>query len=73
MMGSHESKNFIEEFHLFVNIYRTTAPMHTIASYLPDFPSLSATTPISKLPGTHTTYGKRESNKFLSAFNPRRK
>lgn len=55
MMGSHESKNFIEEFHLFVNIYRTTAPMHTIASYLPDFPSLSATTPISKLPGTHTT------------------
>jgi hypothetical protein len=33
----------------------TTAPMHKIASYFPDFPSFCAATGISKLPGTLTT------------------
>lgn len=38
----------------------TTAPIHKTALYFPDFPSCCATTPISKLPGTHTTWWESE-------------
>lgn len=40
----------------------TTAPMHKTAWYFPDRPSLSATTGISKLPGTQTTWYDSEVN-----------
>lgn len=39
----------------------TTAPMHKTAWYFPEFPRFCATTPISKLPGTHITWIKRVS------------
>lgn len=44
----------------------TTAPMHKTALYLPDFPSLVATIPISKLPGTHTTWDRSRENNTVN-------
>lgn len=38
------------------NCFHTTAPMHKTALNFPDFPRFCATTPISKLPGTHITW-----------------